>query len=127
MWIKEPNKAEIKKEKCRFMMLCRVKESSTFRFKRFEDPLFGWIRGDKYEKNDVGKMLQYLVSFIKNHHRQYVHMTICDTTKNSSSDDYIVLKILNGIPKINRLPEYSELLKEYNLPEQLSYEIKPEF
>lgn len=124
MLITEPNKTQTKKEKCRFMMLCRVKENSTFRFRYFEDPLFGWIRGDRYEKTDIAKMLQYLVSYIKNHNKQYVHMTICDTTKKESSDDYVIVKILNGQPKVNRLPEYTDLLKNYNLPEELSYEIK---
>lgn len=107
-------------------MLCRVKESSSFRFKRFDDPLFGWIRGDTYEKNSVAKMLQYLIGYIKNHNRQYVHMTIVDTSKKKGDEDYVVLKILNGIPKINLLPDYGDLIKDYHLPEYLSYEIKPD-
>ena len=126
MLIKEPKNEKVVKDKCRFMMLCRVKESSSFRFRKFDDPLFGWIRGDTYEKNDVAKMLQYLVGYIKNHHRQYVHMTIVDTTKKKSDADYVVVKMLNGIPKINLLTNYEDLIKNYNLPEYLSYEIKPD-
>jgi len=127
MLVKEPKNGKMAKEKCRFMMFCRVKENSSFRFRHFEDPLVGWIRGDKYDKQNVAKMLQYLINYIKNHNRQYVHMTICDTAKSPHEEDYIILKILNGVPKINRLPGYGILLENYNLPEQLSYEIKPEF
>jgi hypothetical protein len=116
---------EAKNTQCRFSMFVRVKESSTFRFKKFDDPLVGWFRGDKYYKEDVGKMLGYLLGIIKNHQKQYAVMELHDTAIPKTDPDRIVLKINQGDVKVNRLPDYDNLLGNQILPEWLSYEVKP--
>jgi hypothetical protein len=110
-----------KKPRCRFDMFTRRKKNSIEPVKNAKEEFT--YRGDKYS-TDPSKMLKLLVGMVKNYHRQYVVMELYDNTKPKGDPDRIILKMLNGIPKINRLPDYAELIIDYPLPEYLSYEMK---
>ncbi len=109
------------KEKCRFDMFTRRKKESLPPVKNAKE-VFTY-RGDQYKK-EPDKMLQHLISIVENYRKQFVVMMLCDHTKPKNSRDRIILKVLHGIPRINRLCDYPDLLKDYPLPEWLSYEIK---
>jgi|SRR6185437_1143110 len=109
-----------KRTPCRFDMFTRRKKTATAPVKNAKE-IFTY-RGDRYS-SEPEKMLQLLIGMVKNHRRQFAVMMIRDNSKPPGNPEHIILKILNGEPKINRLPEYSELIKNYSLPEYLSYEI----
>lgn len=75
------------------------------------------FRGDRYS-DELNRQMKYLLGIVRNYKKQYVVMIIRDNEKKHE-----VLKMLNGKPMINRLPDYAPLLNGYHLPEYLSYEI----
>lgn len=80
------------------------------------------FRGDRYS-TDPDRQLKYLLGIIKNYQRQYSVMILRDNHYQDERRE--VLKILNGVPTINRIPgEYTDLIPGFQLPEYLSYEIK---
>lgn len=104
-----------KRTPCRFDMFTRRKKTSLPPVKNAKE-VFTY-RGDRYS-TEPDKMLKLLLGMVVNYRKQFAIMMIRDNSNNK-----IILKILNGEPKINRLPEYSELIKNYSIPEYLSYEI----
>lgn len=109
-----------KRPPCRFDMFTRRKKTSMPPVKNAKE-VFTY-RGDRYS-TEPEKMLQLLIGMVRNHRKQFAVMMIRDNSKPPDSPERIILKILNGEPKINRLPEYGELIKNYPIPEYLSYEI----
>lgn len=109
-----------KRTPCMFDMFTRRKKTSYLPVKDAKE-VFTY-RGDKYS-NDPDKMLKYLLGMVVNYRRQYAVMMIRDTRKPANDPGRIILKVLNGEPKINRLPQYADLIKNYSIPEYLSYEI----
>jgi hypothetical protein len=100
---------------CRFDMFTRRKKTSAAPVKDAKE-VFTY-RGDKYS-NEPDKMLKLLVGMVVNYRKQFAVMMIRD-----NSNGKVILKMLNGEPKINRLPDYSALIKNYPIPEYLSFEI----
>jgi hypothetical protein len=117
-----PTTDNLPKERCRFDMFVRVKIDHHFKFPGGKKEFT--MRGDKYEKEDVIKMLKYLLNTVKNHYKQYFLVELYDHSKPANKGEKLILKILNGEVKINLLTEYAAQLKDYHLPEYLSYEIK---
>lgn len=111
-----PEKASL----CRFDMFTRRKTNFPAPVKNAL-PEFTY-RGDKYSK-DPDKMLKLLVNMVVNYRKQYAVMMIRDNTKPAHNPEHIILKILNGVPKVNRLANYPELICNIPLPEYLSYEL----
>ena len=118
------------KERCRFDMFVRVKKDHHFKFPGGKKEFT--IRGDKYDKEDTIKMLKFLLNTVKNHYKQYLLVELYDNAtlvKNDDgvyvkTDETLILKLVNGEPKCNRLiRHYTEAIKDYCLPEYLSYEI----
>ncbi len=110
-----------KKTPCRFDMFTRRKKDAPGPVRNAKQ-LFTY-RGDKYSQ-EPSKMMKYLIGIVLNYHKQFAVMQIHDNSiKPAGSPERIILKILNGVPKINRLPNYVDLLTDYPLPEFLSYEI----
>ena len=109
-----------KRTPCRFDMFTRRKKTSAAPVKNAKE-VFTY-RGDKYS-NEPDKMLKLLIGMVVNYRKQFAVMMIRDNSKPPDHPERIILKVLNGEPKINRLPEYSELIKNYSIPEYLSYEI----
>lgn len=109
-----------KKERCRFDLFVRVKETLPARFLNGKKEFC--FRGDKHD-TEPAKMIRYLLGIVKNHHRQYNVMELYDNTKPKTDRERVIVKVLNGQVKINRLTLYTELLKDFHLPEILSYEI----
>lgn len=113
-----------KKPPCRFTLWVRLRPDAGFTFRFSDDPYSMCIRGDKYEGEDVAKMLKYLLGIVKNRHRSYVFMHLFDNAKPAETGEKLVLKIHHGEVKKNALHQYAELLKNFHLPEYLSYEVK---
>lgn len=109
-----------KQAPARFDMFTRRKKESVAPVRNGKE-LFTY-RGDKYS-TEPDKMIRYLLGIVLNYRKQYAVMMLQDNTKPRHDPERVILKILNGEPKINRLPAYSNLLKDYALPEYLSYEI----
>jgi hypothetical protein len=109
------------KERCRFDMFATLKNEVRM---NFSNGTKQWcFRGDKFN-NEPPKMLRYLLGIVKNHYESYYLFELYDNTKPKTDGERLILKILNGKVKVNRLPDYSELLQNFHLPEYLSYEIK---
>lgn len=116
---KMPVKA-LKKERCRFDMFCMLRNDVQMTFATGAKE---WcFRGDRWNQ-EPNKMLHYLLGIVKNHRCNYYLMELYDNTKPKESGERLILKILNNQVKVNKLTEYSELLKNYSLPEWLSYEV----
>jgi hypothetical protein len=101
-----------KKPPCRFTMTVRLPENSkiTFHGKRI------WtFRGDKYSEQP-NHQLRTLLNQFKNHWRQYMMAYISDNTKPIEDGEVCIYKYLKGRVTVNRLEEYSLLLKDYCLP-----------
>lgn len=111
---------QAKKERCRFDMFCMLRNDVQMSFSTGAKE---WcFRGDKWNQ-EPNKMLHYLLGIVKNHRTNYYLMELYDNTKPKECGERLILKILNNQVKVNRLNEYSELLKNYSLPEWLSYEV----
>lgn len=110
----------VQRPPCRFDMFTRRKKTSLAPVKNAKE-VFTY-RGDKYSE-EPDKMLKLLIGMVVNYRKQFAVMVLCDNTKQKHDPERIILKILYGEPKINRLPAYSTLLKDYPLPEYLSYDI----
>jgi hypothetical protein len=109
------------KDRCRFDMFVMLRNEVPMTFVTGSKE---WcIRGDKY-KTEANKMLQYLLGIVKNHHSNYYLMELYDNTKPKENGERLILKILNNQVKVNRLLNYPDLIKNFSLPEWLSYEIK---
>ena len=106
---------------CRFDMFTRRKKESMAPVKNAKE-VFTY-RGDKYSE-EPDKMLKLLVNMVVNYRKQFAVMMIRDNSKPPDHPEHVILKILNGEAKVNRLPNYGELIK-FPLPEYLSYEITP--
>jgi hypothetical protein len=105
---------------CRFDMFTRRKKGSVMPVKNAQE-VFTY-RGDQYSK-EPDKMLKLLVNMVVNYRKQYAVMMIRDNTKPPHHPEHVILKILNGVPKVNRLANYPELICNIPLPEYLSYEL----
>lgn len=112
-----------KRTPCRFDMFTRRKKTATAPVKNAKE-IFTY-RGDRYS-SEPEKMLQLLIGMVKNHRRQFAVMMIRDNSKPSSSREKIILKLINGKPCVNRILNYPELIRDFPLPEYLSYSIIPD-
>lgn len=109
------------KDRCRFDMFANLKDNVNM---NFSNGTKQWcFRGDKFNP-EPHKMLRYLLGIVKNHYDKYYLFELYDNTKPKTDGERLVLKILNGQVKVNRLHDYGELLRDFSLPEFLSYEVK---
>lgn len=108
------------KSRCRFDMFCMLRNDVQMTFSTGAKE---WcFRGDKYHQ-EPAKMLRYLLGIVKNHHTNYYLMELYDNTRPKTDGDRLVLKVLNNQVKVNRLHQYPDLLKNFSIPQWLSYEI----
>lgn len=104
-------------------MFVRLRPDAGFTFKFSDDPYSICMRGDKYDER-LDKQLKYLLGVIKAHFRSYVFMQIFDNAKPAESGEKLVFKIHHCEVKKNVLTEYTELLKNFHLPEWMAHEVK---
>lgn len=108
------------KERCRFDMFSMLRNDNTMTFSNGKKE---WcFRGDKYS-TEPNKMLKYLLGIVKNHRTNYYLIELYDNTRPTTDGERLILKLVNNQVKVNRLHNYSELLKNFSLPEWLSYEV----
>lgn len=111
-----------KKALCRFDLFTRRKKSVPVPVQNAKE-VFTY-RGDQYDV-EPEKMLQRLVTMIVKYKKQYAIMILRDNAIPKNLPDHIVVKMENGQPTINRLSNYNDLIKDFAIPEYLSYDIDP--
>ncbi len=108
----------VPKERSAFDMLTIVYDGCNFRFPGGKKE---WCqRGDKFQSKN---QLTYLLNVVKNRGRNYRVIVLYDNRVPGETGGREILKIVNGEVKRNLLTRYTELLKGYHLPENMSYEI----
>lgn len=73
-------------------------------------------RGDRFEKQDVRKMLRYLISYFHNKHRKekWVMVELYDNSITIDDPERLVMRYKDGVLEFNRLKNYIGMFEEIN-------------
>ena len=99
--------------RCRFDLFVRYTEAVRRNKKAFT------YRGDHFGETDPAKMLWNLIRMFKNKYQDFLLAELYDNTRQKNDPDRLILRYKSKQIIVNRLSEYSEMLKEHPLPDWL--------
>lgn len=131
MLVKNANNEEITqeiKQRPRFDMYVVVKEEDPFVFNLGVKGIKKdcTLNATKFYPGRIEKWLPYLIKIADRYRKRYKSVELYDNSKQKNDTTRIILKMNRGKVERNLLPDYGHFLKDFPLPEYLSYEIKPE-